>query len=117
MTELAKKRLAFLQGSIDHFNSNNRGVVDGKCSYEAGCAIGRHLNKPVCVRLDKMKYNTVMNPDVFTCLPPEMQDLGKHFLKDVQRVHDYVNNWNETGLTDCGRTQIIIIKEKYNLVD
>lgn len=41
---LKDRQQAFLEDTLMHYTSENRGVKNSACCYEAGCAIGRHLD-------------------------------------------------------------------------
>lgn len=111
----------FLLETIFHYTSNNSGVEpDGEtCSYTGGCAIGRKIPFDLRVELDKgvgfEGLKGVGNGNVFNKLPAEMQVLECEFLGDVQKLHDILHNWCETGLSDKGRKSTKDIIRNYNL--
>jgi len=116
--ETSKLQLAFLEDTIKHFNSTNRGVNTGDrytCSYYDGCAIGRHLPKELCLRLDNFEDTAIDNEGVFDLLPQELQALGISFLSRVQKLHDEVDNWDENGLTTQGLEKANEIKKYFGL--
>lgn len=111
MSYIKKARLKFLDETVNHFNLNNRGIKGDSCSYEAGCAIGRHLNKDLGAVMDKQFETCITSipTDIYTQLPEWLKHLGIHFLQQVQELHDAGFNWSETGLSEHG-------KEKYNFI-
>jgi hypothetical protein len=116
--ETAKLQLAFLEDTIKHFNSTNRGVNTGDrytCSYYAGCAIGRHLPKELCLRLDDFENSGINHRGIFDLLPQELQALGMSFLSRVQNLHDDEDNWDEKGLTTQGLEKANVIKKYFGL--
>jgi hypothetical protein len=116
--ETSKLQLAFLEDTIKHFNSTNRGLKTSggyKCSYYAGCAIGRHLTKELCIRLDNFGFSAVHDKAIFDLLPQELQALGIKFLSMVQDLHDNENNWDEKGLTTQGLEVANDIKKYFGL--
>jgi len=115
---LAKKRLAFLEETINHFNSQNRGLTSfgSNCSYSAGCAIGRKLkSKKLKEELDSLSNPSVDNPFIFEKLPKTLQCLGAGFLKSMQQLHDNAENWDRPGLSSIGKSQVKIIKDKWDI--
>lgn len=114
MKTLKEKQLEFLEDTIKHYNSNNRGKVPGNdimCQYSAidgvseGCAIGRHCSKELCARLDSTEFmdkSGVNNIDLFDLLPDNLRELGHCFLYNVQILHDRNENWNSNGLSGKG---------------
>lgn len=122
---LKKKRLAFLEDTVNHYNSNNRCELRGSCKYSPytlgientsqGCAIGRYLSKRLAKKFDKLSV-VVSNPDVYEELPNKLKILGIHFLEDVQYLHDFRDNWDELGLTEDGLMRVEYLKKKYELV-
>lgn len=117
-----EKRLAFINESISHFNINNRGISPvtvencitrgGICSYEAGCIIGRHLDKELCIAFDRIGRFSGVN-HVFDRLPEKLKELGEDFLVSLQNMHDDVQCWDEHGLTKEGLEEYNIIKLKF----
>lgn len=115
MTKLQQKRLQFLNDTVNHFNSNNRGVLkSGVCSYVMGCAIGRHLTPELAANLELSNFG-VAHPKMFKQLPENLQELGKDFLHYVQSLHDDERNWNESGLSDLGKEKVDNIKQMFIL--
>lgn len=118
METIKSKQLAFLNETISHFNSNNRGYNHerGQCSYVAGCAIGRKLTPELCEKLDNDPGDkAVSNTPIFNQLPDELKELGRDFLSDIQELHDLGSNWNETGLSYQGKKRVNAILTNYNL--
>jgi hypothetical protein len=115
--ETSKLQLAFLEDTIKHFNSTNRGVIGGgyTCSYYDGCAIGRHLTKELCIRLDDFENSGINHVGIFDLLPQELQALGIKFLSMVQDLHDDEDNWDEKGLTTQGFAVANDIKKYFGL--
>ena len=116
MKSQSELQLAFFNDTINHYNSNNRGErASGTCSYMAGCAIGRHLDKKLCKVLDAIPHSSVSNAKVFNMLPKELQALGQEFLAAIQSLHDVSSCWDEKGLTEEGLEQANNIKYRFNL--
>lgn len=113
---LKEKRLEFLEDTVKHFNLNNRGYNGDSCTYSAGCAIGRHLDKDLCRKLDFSLLSSVDEMHIFLQLPDNLRELGRNFLYDIQYLHDNRVHWNDTGLSEIGATSVYTIKEKYELV-
>lgn len=124
---LKKKRLAFLEDTVNHYNINNRCEGNMGCKYSPytvglegkseGCAIGRKLGKRTAIKLDKdlvQQKSGVFN--IFDRLPKYLQQLGMHFLSDLQSLHDHQQNWDEIGISEEGINEVALIKSKYELV-
>lgn len=116
--DLKQKQLAFLDETIDFYDSNNRSVKNSKdffncdnvCVYSPtetspGCAIGRHIeDKALLVKWDVI--NLPINSDKLTDeIPQHLFDLGVDFLRQVQRLHDDKVLWNEEGLSPRGKAE------------
>ena len=121
---LKEKQLAVLEETVNHFNRNNRAVklIDKKykCVYSPvegiseGCAVGRLVkDKSLCDKFDERRLS-VTSPHVYNLLPPEIQELGDGFLRDLQNLHDDEHNWNKTGLSSIGKNEYINIKNNIN---
>ncbi len=123
MEKIRQLRLDFLEETINHYNINNRCVTKtDTCLYSPiknkskGCAIGRHIrDKKLCKKLDKFGIleNSVNNDEVFDLLPKKLQRLGQSFLIEIQNLHDYTPNWNETGLSEQGKIAVKRIKKLF----
>ena len=116
MKSQSELQLAFLEDTINHFNSTNRGLTNGRCSYVGGCAIGRRLPKELCKTLDSFEPSNVANDNIFHKLPQELQDLSRVFLEEVQHLHDREDFWDENGITKLGLARVARIKAIYKLV-
>lgn len=123
MSELKRKQLAFLNETIEHFNSSNRCVDPSGfgCRYEPiegkseGCAIGRKIPLELAKKLDTYTVSSVYQQDVFDQLPSELQSLGRPFLKDIQTLHDNSAWWVMTGISEEGQQRVTEIKKAYEL--
>lgn len=122
MTELQTKQAEFLKETIEHFNLNNRGMMNGKCSYEAGCAIGRKIaDKDLCRQLDERAgpnspdSSAIDDQVTFSRIPLELQQYGVRFLSSLQRLHDVTSNWNNDGLTMQGYNEACEIAAYFGL--
>lgn len=109
LTELQVKRLEFLDEMVSHFNASNRGrrIDSEKCSYENGCAIGRHLPKEVGKLLDGESFSSIVaiekQPEKYEkYIPEKLKYLGVYFLGCAQALHDKKDGWNAKGLSEEG---------------
>lgn len=117
---LKQKQAKFLFDTVNHFNSTNRGNVypwGNKCSYVAGCAIGRHIaDKELRLKMDEAIHmpdpkktmiwcfgETELHENVFNLLPNDLKELGNKFLRHVQELHDELLYWDTKGITEMGR--------------
>lgn len=119
-----EKKLALLHNTVNHFNLKNRSVNKG-CHYSRysladhtqseGCAIGRLLADDIALRFDALQLNkkfTLQNIIENTNYMPEyLKTLGTAFLQLLQNLHDSVDNWTDTGISDEGKTEACIIKK------
>lgn len=121
-TDLIKKRLEFLEDTIRHYNLHNRSADDNaqSCFYypinskSEGCAIGRRIkDKELCKELDSLYNPGVMHDEAFNKLPQELRELGQQFLVSIQDLHDFPKNWNESGLSDQGKSKAKDIIETF----
>lgn len=124
MTELQQKQLNFLTDTVNHYNINNRGInpKTGKCSYEYGCAIGRHLDQNLAKRFDYFPLGVnlfagvrINNEIAFNELDPKLKELGRMFLFEIQQLHDNARNWNKHGLSEYGQNNLNELKTYYGL--
>jgi hypothetical protein len=118
---IQERRLAFLENTMNHYNSGNRCFVGDFCQYipsgphTEGCAIGRWLDRdsPILdLRLDLRDKAVSALGDY---LPVWMKEMGLDFLRDVQKLHDGLLNWNENGLSPIGESGVDFIKSSYGL--
>lgn len=108
-----EEKLKFLNDTIEYYKTNTRGIKKISestviCSYENGCAIGRHLDVELSKLLDKESNTSISISNVFRQLPDELKNYGKDFLLSVQELHDFNTNWilNKEGgndLTEVGK--------------
>jgi hypothetical protein len=114
ITDIKKRREAFLDDTAAYYNINNRGINDrGNCSYSAGCAIGRFLNPDLARTLDNKGSIFSCGIEVIGQLPLWMQEMGGEFLESVQIFHDDEFYWDDNGLNRCGLNMLQQLKEKY----
>lgn len=115
---LKKKQLFYLNDVVNHYNSNNRAVLAGSCTYKPtehseGCAIGRRCDVTIANSL--FEGRSVGSESVFNNIPKWMQDLTVTFLNSVQALHDNKAYWDELGLSALGSLQVNCIKKVYEL--
>lgn len=112
-------KLKLLEETATFYTSENRCLVGGLCKYWTedkpnGCAIGRLISdKKLCKELNPL--GTVGRDCVFDILPDELKDYGQNFLRELQMLHDTGDNWNETGLSERGKSVREEIKEQIAL--
>lgn len=127
-TTLNEKRLALLEETAAHYNSDNRCESGTSCVYSPttvglegkteGCAIGRKLPKELAIKFDEISKNNddmggvISHHSLFDLLPNELKDLGADFLTDLQQLHDLTWNWDATGLSSSGLEDVNNIKAK-----
>lgn len=126
MNTLQQKQLAFLEDTVNFYNSENRVLAhNGACIYSStvkspGCAIGRHLSKDLARDFDvqKIMFNDRTDDlfvEYFEKLPTEIKELGDVFLGEIQALHDGGFNWNKDGISETGKIEIERIKKSFNL--
>jgi hypothetical protein len=141
-----KERMsALLDGTVEHFNMENRCLDGQKCFYippddtSTGCAIGRHLpvrHKKLAGELDDAFNNPVKlrrllggNPantnvkylfDLFEKrglnVPLVFKGMTVNFLMKIQQLHDDPSHWNTDGISECGERVVKKLKLEYNLL-
>jgi len=124
MPTLQEKRLAYLEDTIQHYNSNNRAVKpDRKCVYipvfnehgekiSDGCAIGRKCSLNIAEKLSKTNCSIDMT-ESFNLLTEEMKELGVGFLVSIQKLHDSPDCWNAEGISEIGKEKVMKIKNRF----
>lgn len=119
MKTIKEKQLEFLEETIKHFNSENRGYDGGRCSYVAQCAVGRKIPMGLCEQLDELDcksiYPGLRSVTAFEMLPLDLQELGQEFLIQIQALHDVEKNWNHLGLSEAGEMRVKEIKKIFGL--
>ena len=120
MKTLKEKQLDFLNDTVKHFNLSNRGISKktGSCSYQDGCAIGRHIDVELCKGLDSSEdFNgsSVASERIFDKLPDNLKELTQDFLNAIQILHDDRRYWSSTGLSGKGQQTVSLLKEEFDL--
>jgi hypothetical protein len=121
MNDLQKRQLVVLEETVKTYNSNNRAQGPNSCVYHKegtpGCAVGRLIeDKQLCIKLDSFSDSSVDSDEIFELLPEEVKDLGQRFLVRLQRLHDDMYNWDESGITDEGKNRVNHIKQDFGLI-
>ncbi len=123
----SETREELLKNTINHFNSNNRGLIvfvgwdlEDMCSYinkETGnrCAIGRELPEELAVKLAENSNGAVDHHNVYIELPDRLKRMGVDFLSYIQLLHDNDENWDENGLSMEGLRFVDNIKMKFDI--
>ena len=122
----SKNRQELFDNTINHFNSENRGVSNtGGCRYRGeegtACAIGREISDKLAEKLDKgisksFGLTYIVEDDlVFNCLPTRLKKMGKDFLYSLQLFHDDNTNWCLNGLSGRGIDTAKKIATNYKL--
>lgn len=122
ITDITQRRLNFLNDTVAYYTSHDRSVKKDYynqrvCMYApandntAGCAIGRHLPLELAQSLDSKTSTHVI--EVFEYLPNWMQEMGKEFLSEIQKLHDHDSNWTEKRLTDLGIRNMNLIRTSF----
>ena len=119
-TPVKQLRNTFIVDMLAHYTENKRGLTeDGRCTYTAGCAIGRLCSKELCEYFQGRHNPSVQNKDVFQKLPKELQALGSNFLQSIQELHDYNGYWmvfnGKNILTYLGENKLNFIKKTFRL--
>lgn len=118
---LKEKRLAFLNDTVAFYNSNNRSVKHGHCLYHNpddgnSCAIGMRIeDKRLCAKFDSLTDSGVSEEFVFNLLPSDLKLLGQEFLYNIQKLHDCSSNWEDEGLSEYGKVEVIKIISRFEL--
>lgn len=119
----SKNRQELFDNTINHFNSENRGIEFGtgyiyRTSDGRGCAIGREISDKLAKELDNCSNGdgvAIHNDNQFNKLPIRLKRMGQDFLYGLQLLHDNDINWDSNGLSDIGMKRAKKIAEKYKL--
>lgn len=118
MMNLDERRFAFLKETVLFYNSRNRATNRrNSCIYAAtetspGCAIGRFI--PPDGKFNLHKICGIAHAIRFgSRLPDWMMEMGIDFLAAVQSLHDYGDYWNESGLSNIGKEEVMDIIARY----
>jgi uncharacterized protein YqkB len=115
------ERLEYLEDVCARFNSKNRATRDpeeacnlARCTYShsvnGGCAIGYQMTSEEAENLTGGSIITLIdNGEV----PVYISRYGRHFLQDLQALHDINYNWDDTGLSEYGMKEKLIIIDMY----
>jgi len=107
-----------IDGTAEHYNSNNRAVNDRshKCQYITKdgqrCAIGRLVDESLATAMEA-DSGVISGPRLLAMLPPEIRGLGRAFLRDLQLLHDRCENWTVNGLSRQGELRVNVLKFRY----
>lgn len=118
-SNIIARRREILEDTIQHFNSNNRSVVNNnrRCLYSGnGCAIGRLIkDKELCLTLDDLNggWSDTSVVSVWPLLPDELKELGQKFLVSLQTLHDIEEYWDINGLSVSGHLKHLDIAKHY----
>ena len=123
IADITARRKAFLEDIVGFYKLNNRAIiidnVEGpKCVYaptqtSPGCAIGRCLPR----ESEALNYTGLIGSYLSEGrhLPDWMREMGVSFLQDMQSLHDNCSCWNESGLSEEGKSRVEWYKTNYNL--
>ena len=107
-----KTRLEISAETAAFYNLGNRSQEGDVCLYNGPdgkrCAFGR-----MCVP-GEPKEETGLKPSMLLqYLKPEYAGHSYEFYKAIQLLHDYKDNWTETGLSDYGKMRVEDLKKKW----
>lgn len=94
--------------AVDPESGGCRYFAQGKC-----CAVGRCMLDPEVYK--NYLGNVNRFGDLDSLLKPEYRGFPIDFWLDLQDLHDWDGNWNETGLTTLGKKKVRDIKEEFKL--
>lgn len=119
-----KTKLEIIEETAAFYNSENRAYdeQDATCYYQTAdgkqCAVGRCMMEP-----SKYAWNTsqggagaesLLETNGDDILKPEYRGHDTGFWQDVQRLHDYIDNWDKNGLTEDGKKHKESLIRKYS---
>lgn len=132
--DLKGRMQSTLAETVAAYTSTNRAVSsyegeDNICMYQTNdgrrCAVGRMLTPaglacvvPGGVNEAAVRDSLLLEDPLFVKGPmfkEEYQGLPLDFVNDLQELHDTDANWDETGLTDAGKSHLHNIKLTYDL--
>lgn len=90
----------------------------GKEETSQGCLIGRLLNPDLAKLIDtkeeEIGISTLIKKGLYI-LPDFMNEDNIYFLSECQSLHDLNRYWEETGLSEDGKSKVSKIIDEYNL--
>lgn len=119
-SDLRTDKLEYLAEVCGGYTASTRAVDTSKkvCTYSAtekapcGCAVGRRIeDKELCKSFDGM--GTVHH--IFRKLPYSLSRFGAVFLRELQKLHDHEDNWNDCGLSPAGAVVARDIEQRVRL--
>lgn len=116
--QIRARRLEVLDETVKFYSEdiNRLSILEnGNCLYKTTdgkmCAIGR-LTKNVD-NISNLQNHSVDCNSVWDNLEDEIKQLGKWFLCNLQKLHDYKDYWNEKGLSEQGLNKYNDIKTEF----
>jgi len=113
-----KTKIEIINEVANHFNSQNRAIVEGACSYLTPdgkkCAVGMFLNfEKFSVIINNDSADTLFQKKGYGILKEEYQIEDTGFWMDLQGLHDTDRFWDENGLTETGEGRKQFLLKKY----
>ncbi len=98
-----------LKETVEFYNLGNRAIQGDNCYYITNCgnkcAVGRLLTDKECHRIENFSITGIGDfyaSEFEEYLPEKVAELGQEFLGKLQELHDWANNWTETGISKEG---------------
>lgn len=109
--ELLNDTIQYYWGKPERKSSNDIGLCSyypgkNEINHTNGCAIGRLISDDLAIKLDDMGMidsTAIYNDAIFYKLPDWLKKLRKHFLEDLQQLHD------NDHLILCNKDMVIMI--------
>ncbi|MBP6566102.1 MAG: hypothetical protein KA270_02980 [Saprospiraceae bacterium] len=109
--ELLNDTIQYYWGKPERKSFNDIGLCSyypgkNEINHTNGCAIGRLISDDLAIKLDDMGMidsTAIYNDAIFYKLPDWLKKLGKHFLEDLQQLHD------NDHLILCNKDMVIMI--------
>lgn len=107
-------------------NTSRRAMNGDKCMYstgrgpeEARCAVGRCMTEEAIDIYEKDSASimgltkTGIEEGIDSLLLPRYHGHDIYFWRGLQSFHDYVTNWGENDLTEIGKINFQLLRERY----
>lgn len=118
---MSKTKREIIDETAAFYNTSNRAVSDtGLCRYNTDdgrqCAVGRCVKdaKKLDQQVAEFTDSSVTYAWRFVDFKDEYAGHCQDFWRDLQRLHDSDGNWDESGLTGVGQSQVSALHDRWD---
>lgn len=121
--EEIQRMLDIIDETVEFYSAdpvNRRSIGDRNCLYNGPdgkrCAFSRYVKDEYVPQMAEYcsageSYNRLKFDIKDEVMKPGYEGLDIHFWNQLQKIHDFSDNWNSTGLTDTGKEYVRQFKE------